>query len=178
MKVLHPRVEISTALAVHYYQLAADQNYLDGLFHLARCFADGKGVQKSSDKAFHYCKLAADQGHSRAQFVVAKNLLKNKINEDQAVAYLQKILENEDCDKILFASAAYDLGECFEKGVGIRQSLYNAKYYYKISSRRGHKLACKRLGDAYSNGEFGLRVSIETAAKYYRKAGIEPKSRT
>jgi len=164
-------VEKSMESAVHYYQLSADQNYSKGLFKLGECYAEGRGVQRSSEKTIHYYSLAADQGYPLAQAMLAKYLLENKINEEQAVHYLKLIVQNRQCYFWLLASCEYNLAKCFEKGTGIRQSAKNALYYYTISAENGQKLAQKRLGDAYWKGELGLKKSPERAVEYYLLAG-------
>ena len=56
--------------AIHYYQLAADQNDPTGLFCLASCYAIGRGVPRSYEKALNYYRLAADHGNVSAQSAI------------------------------------------------------------------------------------------------------------
>lgn len=155
--------------AFYYYNLAADQKSSIALARLGEFYEKGKGVQKSSDMAIYYYKLAADQGNSLGQYLLASYLLENKINEEQAVCYLKLILQKQHRSKLL-ARCEYDLGECFEKGTGIKKSLENALYYYTIASQHDNILAQDRLGDAYLKGELGLKKSPEKAIEYYQLA--------
>lgn len=163
-------VKKSIESAVHYYQLSADQNFLRGLFLLAECYATGKGVEKSSEKAIHYYKLSADQGYPLAQYSLAQYLLRNKINEEKAVHYLKLVVQTGQCESALLAMCEYDLGKCFEKGTGIKKSVQNALYYYRIASEHGDDSAQNRLGNAYLEGELGLKKSPEKAIEYYQLA--------
>lgn len=163
-------VEKSMKSAVHYYQLSADQNFPMGLSYLAECFAEGKYVRKSHKNAIHYYKLAVDQGDPYAQLSLAQYLLKEKINEEQAVSSLKGLLQNEQCSFLLLAICENELGKCFEYGTGIEKSAQNALHYYKNAAEHGEYRAQRRLGDAFLKGELELEKSPEKAIEYYQQA--------
>ncbi len=87
-------------------------------------------------------------------------LLKNKINQQEAVHYLKLIVQSgSDVSLPVMLLCQYDLARCFEKGTGVRRSAQNALFYYKLAADNGDQLSQERLGDAYQNGELGLDKS-------------------
>lgn len=163
-------VEKSIESALKYYQMSADQNCANGLFCLAECFAEGKGVQTSSDKAIHYYKLAADQGYILAQSTLAGYLIKNKINPTLAVRYFKSVIQSGEKELKILSYCESHLARCFESGIGVKQSITNALYYYKKAAEHGEFFSQSRLGEAYRNGELGLKKSIEKAFFWHLEA--------
>jgi TPR repeat protein len=164
-------VEKSLESAFYYYKLSADQMCPTGLYELAECFANGKGVHKSLEHAMNYYRLAIETGDLTAILNFAKFLLKNQIDEDKAVEHLKYIsLHGLEGYSYLIAISQYYLGECFEKGIGIKQSNQNAAHYYELAAKAGNRSSLNRLGNAYLNGELGLKRSIEKAIHYYSLA--------
>ena len=162
-------VEKSLESAVHYYQLSAEQNFPSGLYGLAECFARGLGIQKSIEQAIHYHRLAAKAGYVLSMYGLASLLLKMKGEEEEAVCFLKLIVQqgNEVTPKVL-ALCQYELGECFEKGVGVKKSIQSALRYYRLSADHGNVLALSRLGEAYFKGELGLKKSQKQSLHYFR----------
>lgn len=163
-------VEKSIESALKYYQMSADQNCPNGLLCLADCFAQGKGIQISSDKAIHYYKLAADQGYILAQSTLAGYLIKTKINPSLAVRYFKLVIQSGEKDLNTLRYCECHLARCFEDGIGVKQSITNALYYYKKAAEHGEFFSQNRLGEAYRNGELGLKKSTEKAFFWYLKA--------
>ena len=53
--------------AQEYYQQAADQGDTKSLINIGSIYANGFGVEQSTDKAIEYLKLAVAQGNEDAQ---------------------------------------------------------------------------------------------------------------
>lgn len=150
-----------------YFQLAANQNSLIGLFNLAECYAEGTGTQKSLETAIHFYQLSADQGYVWAQAALGRCLLAERIDEEKGVHYLKLVVQNAaNILPELLALYQYYLGECFEDGIGIEKSAQNAIYYYKLAGENGYPLAFERLAEAYLKGDLGLTKSPDLAIHY------------
>ena len=147
-------VEQSYAKAIHYYQISADQNNSLGQYSLAECYADGKGVPKSPEKAVYYYKKAADQGYLLAIAELGKYLLKNQIDEEEGLKYLNLAIQKaSDYDQERLATLQLDLAEYYDN---VKKSADVALHYYILAADNGNKFAQESLGDAYREGSLGL----------------------
>ena len=45
------------------------------------------------------------------------------------------------------AEAQYNLGVCYENGIGVEKDLFEAVRYYRMAAKQGYKDAKKRLND-------------------------------
>lgn len=143
------RVEKSLKSALYYYELSEKQNHELGQYYLGNYYAHGKSCEVL-EKAIHYYKLSAEQGNTFAMSDLAKILIKNKIEEEIAVHYLKLVIQSGLEKSVYpFGRCAFQLGECFENGIGVSKSLQNALYYYVLASNADDTEAQCRLGDAY-----------------------------
>jgi uncharacterized protein len=78
-----------------------------------------------------------------------------------------KILEN-DADAGL-TEAQYQLGKCYEEGIGFLPSYTKAFSYYKLAADQGHATAQKHVALLYERG-LGTRKSRKLAFYYYKLA--------
>jgi hypothetical protein len=67
------------------------------------------------------------------------------------------------------AKAQYNLGVCYEQGLGVEQSYNKAVKWYKLSAEQGLAEAQNNLGGCYVNGH-GVEQSYKEAVKWYRMA--------
>lgn len=63
----------------------------------------------------------------------------------------------------LHAGATFNLGLCFELGIGIEKNMKKAMECYRSASMLGHKKAMYNLGVFYSKGLGGLQKSTKAA---------------
>lgn len=82
----------------------------------------------------------------------------------EAVAQFKKAVEYEN------AAGTYNLGVCYEKGLGISQDFKEAAKYYQLASERGHATAMYNLGVFYVHGWGGLPVDCNRAHELFEKA--------
>ena len=64
--------------AIHYYSLAADQNYPNAQINLGAIYHEGQYISRDISKAIHYYTLAANQNNPNAQFNLGLTLFKIK----------------------------------------------------------------------------------------------------
>ena len=68
-----------------------------------------------------------------------------------------------------YAAAQYNLGVCYEKGLGVTQDYEIAKKYYCLAADQGYTMAQYNLGGLYYWG-LGVPQDDRMAVKYYRLA--------
>ena len=146
--------------AVKWYTKAAEQGHAVAQCYLGFCYADGVGIEKDLDKALRWftqatetehmtvneianCYLDAIKGNTDAQFdlgnryyygydYVRKNLTK-------AVEWYTKAAEQGH------AKAQFNLGLCYEYGIGVEKDLIKAMEWYTKASKHGYEKAKERL---------------------------------
>src|SRR6266511_5403989 len=75
----------------------------------------------------------------------------------------QKAAENGD------KFAQYNLGRCYEYGIGIQKDEIKAFELYKVAAKQGHNFAQNSLGLLYENGK-GIEKDLEKAFYWYNKS--------
>lgn len=141
----------------------ADQGSSEAQWTVGLCYERGQGVEQSLESAKHYYQLAADQGLPEAQGCLGYLLKEEGLNATdkskadnllkQAIYYLKLSAERG------YIYALNTLGNCYEKGIGVEQSLLKAIRYYKQIDRddtlptTNKKLTWEILGDCYKTLE-------------------------
>ncbi len=97
-------------------------------------------------------------GHN---YLYGKNGVKQSYME--AVKCYQKAGEQGHAD------AQYDLGWCYEYGVGVEQNYTEAVKWYQKAAEQGYKFAQFSLAYCYEKG-YGVEQSYTEAMKWYKKA--------
>ena len=152
--------------AVKLYTKAAEKGDDDGMWRLARCYGNGKGVEKNLQKAFEWFKQSADKNNSNALcdlgvcyhygFGVEKNY-------KRAVEFYEKAaLDNQK-------GALWRLGHCYENGQGVEKDLEKAFEWYWKSAEQGTAEGQWRLGQCYRYAR-GVQRNIREALCWYKKA--------
>ncbi|XP_075228419.1 uncharacterized protein LOC142328485 [Lycorma delicatula] len=65
------------------------------------------------------------------------------------------------------APAAFNLGQCFELGIGTKQDFAQAAHWYQVASEMGHPAATYNLGVFYAHGWGGLDADSRQAKKLF-----------
>lgn len=81
----------------------------------------------------------------------------------QDIANLEKMAKQGDLD------AQYDLGHCYENGIGVAKDTKKAVYWYTKAADKGLANAQDRLGYCYNYGR-GVAKDLNKAFEYYSKA--------
>ncbi|CAH1406262.1 unnamed protein product [Nezara viridula] len=69
-----------------------------------------------------------------------------------------------------YLPAFYNLGQCYEQGVGTKQNFAEAAKWYKKAAEKGHATAMYNLGVFYAHGWGGLEASNEKAKQWLEAA--------
>lgn len=106
------------AEAVKWYRMAAEQGLADAAFELAKCYKFGIGVRRNRSTALKWIRRAAEQGHTKAMVLLGMhhlNEFEEEYNPRKAVRLFRKAADQGD------AWGMYRLGECFERGKGVKK---------------------------------------------------------
>ncbi|KAK7792419.1 hypothetical protein R5R35_011423 [Gryllus longicercus] len=111
-----------------------------------------------------------------AKFVEAQNSLMGDMDNRLGVELMQKGKHHEAVARFTRASdfnnasASYNLGVCYEMGLGTVQDFKKAAKYYQAASDKGHPTAMYNLGVFYVHGWGGLSSDTDEAHKLFEKA--------
>ena len=105
--------------------------------------------------------------------VKVKRTKKGSAAKDAAAAKTQDDVEKfeqykRDAEKGN-AEAQYNLGFCYEEGIGVTKDEKKAFEWYQRAAEQGHATAQYNLGWCYENGR-GVDTDAEKAAEWYQKA--------
>ena len=132
----HP--EVMPEAMYELYRRTGDDTWLVKLTSLARCFAEGKGVEQNWTKAVEWYTKAAEKGHGDAMYNIGVCFEKGEgveQNWTKAVEWYTKAAEKGH------SSAMSNLGRCFEKGEGVEQNLAKAVEWYTKAVDHGRAKA-------------------------------------
>lgn len=160
-------IERNYADAVHWYKLAAQQGNATAQFNLGLCYEDGVGITKNQKEAIKCYKLAADQNHAAAQYKVGSYYLidvdKTSLGEVQAFYWLNKSAE------LGHPGAQYNLGVCYDKGIGVEKDSKTAISYFELSAAQNDSAALFYLGYCYYKGR-GVEKNYNKASQLFQKS--------
>ena len=154
---------VNYAAAKACYMRAAEQGFAPAQVHLASIF------ERLGDRAMalHWFQRAADAG-SAAGLNGAGLLL--EAGGDPLVADPKEAVKlyQQAAAKGL-SDADFNLGHCFQKGVGITPDLVRAYECYERAAFRGHSAAQNNLGVMLEKG-IGIARNVSDALRWYRQA--------
>ncbi len=136
----------------------------EAIYLLARCYAEGLGVEKDPEQATQLYEDAAEKGSVPATILTADRFFDAKQYE-RALPMLEKAADAGD------AVSALRLADCYRNGWGVSQNQNEALSYYRNASSVGNLLAINRLGTCYENGR-GCEVDSLSAFKAYQLAAM------
>ena len=149
--------------ALYWYQKAAEQGHDKAANNLGCMYLDGRGVEQDYEKAAYWLELSAQKNDTLAILnlgcMYEDGNLGGSQNYDKAFEYYQK------ADKLGCAPAAYELGHCFEVGVGTKANPKKAFSFYKKSADAGYGPAAYETGRRYLEGD-GVKKDLKMARKY------------
>lgn len=149
--------------ALYWYQKAAEQGHDKAANNLGCMYLDGRGVAQDYEKAAYWLELSAQKNDTLAILnlgcMYEDGNLGGASNYDKAFEYYQR------ADKLGCAPAAYELGHCFEVGVGTKANSKKAFSFYKKSADAGCGPAAYETGRRYLEGD-GVKKDLKMARKY------------
>lgn len=190
-------VEENKAEGVEWFRKSASQDNKYGQFHLGLAYDLGEAVKQDTATAARWWRKAADQGYAPAQYRLARCLLDNDANSEEAINWLQKAAEQGDADA-QYSLAGYYLDKFSVLGnpEGIGESVSwllkavnqghpdaqclwgvllsardktEAIKYYQLAADHGSARGRYLLGECYFKGD-GIEQNKPEAIKLYRQA--------
>src|SRR5687767_7422945 len=79
-----------------------------------------------------------------------------------------KTNNNEATENLDDEMAQYNLGNCYENGIGVKKDETKAFEYYKKSAEKGYNMAQNKLGILYESK--GTEKDLKKAIYWYSKA--------
>lgn len=128
----------SDAIAHHWFKKAAMLGVSEAMFTMGYMFEKGVGVEADSDTSIYWFEQSAFHGD-----LYAANYLGHKAMQradfDEAFVWYMQAAEGQDVE------GEYNVGFCFEEGVGTVQNLQKAKYWYQRAALQGDAQAKEKL---------------------------------
>lgn len=168
-RALQKKGELEDALIV--FEKYALRGYPDAMFHAAKAYSRGWGTKPDLDKARHYYLLAVQFSFSyRAEtaFELGR-LFQRAIGPDcneMAISWFLKAHEWK------YSKASLQLAIHHEKGLGTKQNISQAIYYYKIAASHGNEQALIKYARIIQKGRYGTTVDPELALRLVERAII------
>ena len=158
-----------TELAVHYYELAANQGNVNAQVKMANRYAKGAGVPQSTKNAVFWWLKAAQAGHAEAQNAIAECYATGNgvyKNYETAMQWWNKAANQGNLTAMLHLAENLTLPSSEE----IEPDLVTAKYWWTKAAEAGDSYAMYRMGEIFEKGIGNVQVSLEDAFSWYRLA--------
>jgi hypothetical protein len=118
------------AEAAAWYRKAADKKDPQGQLSYANCLRDGFGVERNEEESAKWLRLAVAQNHGPAQVRMGRLLLAQGSSKAvEAFQYFEKAALKDH------AEGQYELGCCYENGIGVGKDPVEAVFWYRKSAQ-------------------------------------------
>jgi uncharacterized protein len=148
------------------YDRAAAANTGDGLFGLARCFAEGRGRPQDAVEAMRLFDRAAEKGATRAWCAMGKLYFDGagvRADQSRGIALCRQGSSMGDPE------ADLELGLRYLNGVGLPKSFTDARPWLDRAAQRGNAQASRALAQAYATGN-GVARDTAQSLRYLEQA--------
>ena len=153
--------------ALELIQKAADQGHAEAIGAVGYFHANGFGVKKDLAVAADWFRKGAEKGGAKAQLNYGQALLKGRgvpVNEPDGLKWIDKAIAQN------LPHACFVKGEFYYHGMHGHAQDYRKAYEYVIrAAEADHAAAQNMVGSIYDEG-LGVKVDLEKAMFWYRKA--------
>lgn len=150
--------------AIRLLKLAAQQEDPEAQALLGTCYRKGDGVTKNLLEAERWYILAATQRDWDAR---AQNLLGALYEVTQNLTEAVKWYDSAAAQGC--AQAQFNLGLCFDKGIGVSKNAQQAFYWFSLAAQQGLSAAQFCVASCYDDGE-GVTKDMQLAVHWYLRA--------
>lgn len=119
-------------------------------------------AKQNNDINAAVAELIKTLGHTEFQLGI-QNVAANELHS--AVAHFKSAAVHHHSGGI------FNLGVCYELGVGVSKNKKNAMECYRAAANLGHEKALYNMGVFYAHGHGGLKKNREIAKAYFEEAG-------
>ena len=121
------------------YRRAVELGDVIAMLNLGNMYEIGAGIKLDKEKARRLYRMGADRGDAKAQFNLARLLLQES-DESQEAFELFKLSA-----ALGFTDAIYMIGWCYLHGTGVALDRAEAKRWYQRAAAKGDQMAVKVL---------------------------------
>lgn len=170
---------MNDVLAVAMYHSAAESGHVEALYRLSCCYEYGFGVERDATRAAELLRRAAEQGCAQARHTLNKELFEryvmgkiayNSSRYEEAAAIFRLVAESG------YAAAQYELGCCYNLGMGVAQNKQEAFAWFKSAAEGGYVLAQTNVAQFYFSG-IGTAKDEAVALYWFRQAAEQGDAR-
>lgn len=131
-------VEKDVQRAYELFSIAAEQGVSESMYTVGYMYKNGIGVQMNLEKSKHWFTQSAFSGDDYAANHLGQEAFEQDNNEE-ALYWFQMAADRQD------VLGKFNLGYCFESGIGTPINIKKAKYWYQQAALQGDKEAKKKL---------------------------------
>lgn len=124
--------------AKYFFRDAAVRGHLPSQFQLAECYLLGNGTEKSLKLAKYWGYKSAIAGFVPSQRLLGSILLEEKEKKLARQWFLYAAYQGDH-------EAQYQLGQCYQKGIGGAVDRKKSLFWYRLSSKNGNKKAASKI---------------------------------
>lgn len=150
---------------VEWYTRAVNQNHLDAIYRLGRCYDEGKGVALDPIMAVRLFRKGANLGEPGCQYKLGfcyRSGVGLPRDIDEAIKWYEKAAEQE------YPNALSELGALYENGEGKPRDWKKAFSLYQRAANQ-NPVAQFRIGLFYEKG-WEVEQDLATAVYWYQEA--------
>ncbi len=149
------------------YKKLANQGLANAQYNLARCYLEGKGVERDKEWGITWLKLSAMQGDLDAKMMLAYCYCNGGVgvhrNISRAIKLWTELSEKGNSE------AQFKLAVCYNNGDGVSKDINKAIELLTASANQGYSMAQCNLGFCYYKGD-GVAQDKERAFELYKKS--------
>jgi tetratricopeptide (TPR) repeat protein len=143
---------------------ASNDNYVELIKILSRCYYYGFGIEQNDDKFVEYCLIAAEHNDAKAQYKLGQ-FYEDKGNIKKAFEWYNRAVQQDCVD----ASKLNQLASIYYYGEGIDKDLAMAFQYWSRAVQKGDVHAMRVTGECYIDGE-GVEQNEEKGIQLLQSA--------
>jgi TPR repeat protein/serine/threonine protein kinase len=158
--------------AVRWYRRGAEQGDLFSLSLLGLCYLNGDGVEPNADEAERWFRKAIEKDCAGGLYGMGLLSMRGDgaaraSQPAEAVNWFRKAADKGS------APAKFELGYCYEKGLGVTPDPGEAFAWYRRSAEGGMADGMNQVGFCFQYGLLGVKVDAVEAVRYYRLGADE-----
>lgn len=160
--------------AVKFYKMAVNLNYYYAFYRLGLCYENGFGIARNLKKAGDLYQIAVRNNIAEAYTKIGEFFINGVFAKRNAKMAVDWFIRAKNCGDDFFA--LYNLGLCYENGIGVDRDVVKAVKYYKEAALNGCEKAMYKIFEyceANQRPNDAKRWLKASAEKGYYKAQFE-----
>ncbi|WP_067727401.1 tetratricopeptide repeat protein [Oceanobacillus damuensis] len=138
MYFLGEYVEKDDKRAFELFTIAAERGVAESMYTLGYLYENGIGTERNAEKAKHWFTESAKNGDDFAANRLGNEAVENGLGEE-ALRWYKLAADRQD------VYGEFNLGMCYESGIGTPINMKKAKYWYQKAALKGDQEAKAKL---------------------------------